>query len=517
MRLDELQRRGELGLTVRACSEQLHRGIRWVHTTELPDPSQYLEGGELILTNGMWHASPEDAERFVAALARSAVSGLGYGLLAPTLRRVPPDVVAACERHGIPLLEVPRELPFMAISRAVLEDLAEQRQSELRQTVRLSERLLYAARRGAPPADLLRVLADHSPEAWLVTPSGRLLGALGDAPPAAHLRDAARRARACERHPADIVLSDGGAASAFAAAAFGHAEAYLIWPRSIGEVSQAEYAAIDQTLGFLALELAHQRAVRAKEDQFARELVDLIDAGASLHSETVARMRALGLDPHGPLRIVVCSVQEADDDRLEWLAEAQRHFLESRRLASAVPVVRGQAVAIVAWPDAVGDADGAALGRDLAALAIDALDRDVRVSVGVGGLARDAGMLRRSLIEARHACRLAGMRGGVATARDLGSHTVLFAMHDHDVRASFRSAVLGAVLDYDAVHGTELVRTLDVFLWSNGRWQSSADALSIHVNTLRQRLHRVEQLTARDLTRIDDRIDLYLALHAARA
>ena len=512
VRLHELIALPELRLSVRAGADRLGREVRWVHTTELRDPSQYLEGGELILTTGIWRRSPRDSEPFVAALARSDVCALGYGLPTPDTRATPADLVDACERHGVPLLEVPHEQPFMAIAEAVFERMLERRQARLDRTVRLSERLLVAAHSGIGVTGLLRMIAERSPGAWLVGPTGRLLGWLGERPTADEAQDAARRARAAEQVPADAELADGRRAALFRATALGRTEAYLVWLESMASISQEDFDAIDQTLGFVALELAQQRAVRATEAHFARELIELIEAGEAAGAEASARLRALRLDPDGPMYVVACATDPSEPNT-DLLAEPLRDLWDAQGVPAVVPTVRGLALAIVA----AGDADARTLGRDARGALVRALPAGAGVGVGVGSRASSAIGLRRSLIEARHACRMAlagEARDGVATARDLSSHAVLFALHDDEVRTSFRSAVIGQVLDYDAANGTRLADTLKRFLRSNGQWQPTADDLSIHVNTLRQRLRRVEELTGRDLSSFEDRIDLYVALHA---
>jgi DNA-binding PucR family transcriptional regulator len=72
--------------------------------------------------------------------------------------------------------------------------------------------------------------------------------------------------------------------------------------------------------------------------------------------------------------------------------------------------------------------------------------------------------------------------------------------------------LIGPLERYDATRGTDLVETLTAFLESNGQWQATADRLHIHVNTLRQRLGRIEELTGRSLGSMDARVDLFLAL-----
>jgi DNA-binding PucR family transcriptional regulator len=74
--------------------------------------------------------------------------------------------------------------------------------------------------------------------------------------------------------------------------------------------------------------------------------------------------------------------------------------------------------------------------------------------------------------------------------------------------------VLGPVFDYDAEHDTNLIETLTVFLDCTGSWTRAGESLHVHVNTLRYRISRVEELTGMDLSDFAQRVDVYLALQA---
>ncbi|MGH3087713.1 MAG: PucR family transcriptional regulator [Rubrobacteraceae bacterium] len=80
--------------------------------------------------------------------------------------------------------------------------------------------------------------------------------------------------------------------------------------------------------------------------------------------------------------------------------------------------------------------------------------------------------------------------------------------------ASFRDSLLGPIEDHDSRRGADLLPTLEAFLVSGGKWKETADGLHIHVNTLRHRLARCEELTARNLNSMDDRVDLYIAIRS---
>ena len=92
---------------------------------------------------------------------------------------------------------------------------------------------------------------------------------------------------------------------------------------------------------------------------------------------------------------------------------------------------------------------------------------------------------------------------------------MLLAAHDAEVRAAFVQAVLGPVLDQDRARGTALISTLHAFLKDAGHWQRVADGLHVHVNTLRYRIGRVEQLTGRKLSSFEEQVNMFLALEEA--
>ncbi|MBA8955763.1 PucR family transcriptional regulator [Actinomadura namibiensis] len=106
---------------------------------------------------------------------------------------------------------------------------------------------------------------------------------------------------------------------------------------------------------------------------------------------------------------------------------------------------------------------------------------------------------------------LAGMTGGT-----VDSYALLLAAVPERVRRSFRDRLLGPLEEYDGGRNAELVHTLEVFLACSGSWNRTAARLHVHVNTLRYRIRRIEELTGRDLGTLEDRVDFFLALRATR-
>ncbi|MDP9227911.1 MAG: PucR family transcriptional regulator ligand-binding domain-containing protein, partial [Actinomycetota bacterium] len=69
---------GELGLSLAAGEDAAEAPVRWVHISELPDPTPWLSGGELILTTGLQLTSPKRQTDFARLLAQNHLAGLGF-------------------------------------------------------------------------------------------------------------------------------------------------------------------------------------------------------------------------------------------------------------------------------------------------------------------------------------------------------------------------------------------------------------------------------------------------------
>jgi len=140
----------------------------------------------------------------------------------------------------------------------------------------------------------------------------------------------------------------------------------------------------------------------------------------------------------------------------------------------------------------------------------------IRLAVGVSAPAEGVTALSGAWHEAGSARRLAAVRGitavSVVTSDEVSSHELLLATVPASVLRSFRERLLGPLVAYDDRHRAELLSTLREFLACSGSWNACAAKMYVHVNTVRYRIRRIEELTGRDLSRLDDQVDFFLAL-----
>jgi len=124
----------ELGLTLVSGQESAQAHVRWVHSTELIDPTPWLKGGELLLSMGIQLDGPKAQRELIERLADHEIAGLGFGT-GFTHKRLPAALVAAARKRAFPLFEVPYELPFIAITERAFAQLVNERYEMLQRNM----------------------------------------------------------------------------------------------------------------------------------------------------------------------------------------------------------------------------------------------------------------------------------------------------------------------------------------------------------------------------------------------
>ena len=125
---------GELGLELVSGQESAQTHVRWVHATELADPTPWLKGGELLLTTGMQLDGAKSQRDLIDRLADHEIAGLGFGT-GFAHKRLPAPLVTAARKRSFPLFEVPYELPFIAITERAFARLVDERYEMLQRSM----------------------------------------------------------------------------------------------------------------------------------------------------------------------------------------------------------------------------------------------------------------------------------------------------------------------------------------------------------------------------------------------
>ncbi|MFE9771887.1 PucR family transcriptional regulator [Streptomyces sp. NPDC005931] len=555
MRLRALLDTDALGLKLLGGEDELDRTVRGVMTTDLRDPSRYLSGGELVLTGLAWRRDAADSEPFVRILVQAGVAALAAG--EAELGDVPDDLVVACARHRLPLFAVHESVAFATITEHVVRQVSGERAGDLAAVVDRHRRMMTSGPAGGGPEVVLDLLgSDLDLRAWVLSPTGRLIAGSEEAgtalPPDVCARLAAEQlaaARTGRRGPHRVTLGQtayslfpvrGGGRAPQGAARDVRESVLSDWLLAVeadaGDWAEERLDLLHGVTQLIAVERDRRDAARTVRRRLAQEVLELVQTGAA-PAEIAARLRVaapvllpgLGAAPHW--QVVVARV-DWDGGEVDGGPVAQALLEEilvdpastgpeqSDRIAVAHS--GDEAIALVPLPAVTGEADGAEPGV-LADALLEAvreplgagLDGDGRLTLGVSAAVHSAEGLRGALEEARHARRVAAARPGRVCAaghQELASHVLLLPFVPDDVRRAFTARLLDPLRDYDRRHRAELIPTLEAFLDCDGSWTRCATRLHLHVNTLRYRVGRIEQLTGRDLSRLEDKLDFFLAL-----
>jgi sugar diacid utilization regulator len=265
--------------------------------------------------------------------------------------------------------------------------------------------------------------------------------------------------------------------------------------------------AVDYATAMIAVELAHRRDIAEVEIRLGRDLADDLVAGGAV-IDALARAEALHFDLSGSQRAVLVSWECPTPNGVD-IGAAVRHEFAAMRVPALISRRPHEMLVVVAD------------GHDLSSLygRLSTTMSSTRGTIGVGGrcLAKD---LAHSFAEAARALHIrveSRQPFGLSNHDDLGLLRILETSDGGGQLERYLNEWLGALVEHDRDHHSELVRTLGVYLEMGGNYDRTAGALIIHRSTLRYRLGRIRELSGRDLADPDSRLNLHVAIRARAA
>lgn len=270
------------------------------------------------------------------------------------------------------------------------------------------------------------------------------------------------------------------------------------------ELAEPDVRSLERAATVTALLLLNQRARDEAEHRLRGELLAELLAGAPYDDEVIRRRAILlGVNLDGPLTVVV-AVSGAGPVPGPVQAEAAS---VARALEGLVTTHAGRLVLLVP-------------GTDPGELAVRIVRRltDVTgtiVTAGAAGPLRHLAELaehERQATRCTKALLLFGREGQGASAQQLGVYGLLLSEADRHQVEAFVQTTVGPLEAYDHSHGTSLVETVEQYFAHDGGSAQAAAQLFIHINTLYQRLERVDRILGPSWRNGDGALEMRLAL-----
>ncbi|MFH8344094.1 PucR family transcriptional regulator [Streptomyces sp. NPDC018045] len=499
LRIADLLARPELNLSVTydVPAGPLDRPVEAATVSDLLHPGKWLQGGELLMTIGLvLPMEPAACRAYVRDVTEGGAAclalGLGTGL---PYQEAPAPLVDAAREAGLPLLTVPDDVPFIAVTKAVFDARADEQRAVLHRAFATQRRLTAAATDSGLQPMLEEWTAATGVGAAVLDPLGRLLATGGGqrTPPPAAAHDLVER-----------VAARGLRGSASSTAG--------------GRQMEVQPLGARRLRGLLLLTGSPDAAARA-----------VVPGLVSLLSLELER-RHLMDEPERRRRSALLS---------ELLSDAEGPAGRARGILAAAGLHDDRVRGVVVEPPAAGPADSGPhdIAADLALAVPGGLVRvadsglveavvgaglDVRDVLGRFAPRRPAGIgpltppdaVRVSLRQAAGLLGVSRASGVPEEARQSAASRLLLDLGDRRTLHGYADAVLGP-LDL-AEHGEELLTTLAAWLETGGAWDATSRRLGVHRHTVRNRLDKAMALTGRRLDDPDDRFDLWLATRVRR-
>ncbi|QIY76852.1 PucR family transcriptional regulator [Streptomyces sp. RLB1-33] len=508
-----------------AGADRLGRTVRWVHAGEVPNIASLLKGGELLLTTGYGLGTrPADQRAFVRTLAERGIAALVVEL-GPRFTRLPSALVETARSAGLPLVQLHREVPFVAVTEEIHTEIVNGHYALLQRAEEVHRRCTEALLGGGGIPQVLGILADFSGNpVFLETADGQLLYAAGAGSAGADPLQVweGLRGQHKEEPPAGTTLVDvpGGGPGT------GSVRARLVLLPVSAPVAPVHRIAAERAAGILAVVLMQ---ARQEEELAARGrgdfLTDLAE-GRIAAEDAPAQARVLGFKPgNSPLLPVVMRLADGPSPGGGWAVLARA---VAEELASVgVPVLLGVRPVEGRVPLLLGlrsESERAAVADRVAAALRAGVERAgmqrpgaqppvVVVGVAGGWAAASAGL--------RHAAETATAAQGLTDrpwydARRLDTDLLLWRLRDHPDLAAFVDRAIGPLRDHDLRSKPPLLPTLETYLAHAGRKAETARELHLNRQTLYNRLARIGELLGTDLDDPQTVLALSLALRARR-
>jgi purine catabolism regulator len=492
-----------------AGSHMLDREITWVHMVDHPDIAQWVKPGELLLTTGYnWPSDEVSSRELVRNLSKVGLAGVV--LAVPHFREhFPPEALEEANQVGLPLLELPWDVPFSEVTHEILAKIINFQGDIIERSEKLHRALTNAAVSATNLSDIAAALTSLLGRFVTFTdPAGGILGGSDTVEALTLLEPQFVGAVHGGSLPIDLTAMQRPLAVAFTT---GHRIVFpvrlhdtvvaLIWLDLAGdETQELDARAIEHASVVAALHMMHQRQLAQQEDRLGYALVaGLLDGEFSATAAALERARVCGWSDSKAYRVCLVLLDEPIPltpeglERRERWVDSLKRELRARKLPELIAIWLNQLKFIVP-EDASALSLWEALSDKRSAMAIS------RIHTGVKGMA----------VGAQDVDAL------VPTLRPGRLHQfdeILFPralMGDPNARDLLVERLIGPLSEKR--RGESLLETVCTLADEGFQLANTAKALGIHISTLRYRVERIESILKLSLEDPKMRFQLQVAV-----
>lgn len=524
-----------------AGASGINNVVKFVDSMEVPDITPWLKSNELLVTTG--YSIKDDHDAFVRLIENLRhVDAAGLAIKPRFMGSIPDDIIQLADELGLPLIEIPMEVPFIQITHPLMKAIANRQTASLEFSEMVHKALTTVELEGSGYEDIAKTL--HTLIGNVVLITDRHLRILTMAGPLSILDlplestdegSGTERKLRIRKGQLDAMLRAYGTETVRIEGC-----SWNFWYRPARakervygfvfaieqektlrdlELIALEHATTTATLAFLKQELVREQLKMVEYDFFTELLLGSITNPQEAHQRT----KLLGW-PQPPWSLVVMDV----DDFSSYIADLGE---------SAIRRIKDQIRDIIA--DETGDEKTifALMGKSdsfiflfsakamkgrrrmdesiEAAIARLRKETGLSMSVGISGQIDDVMGIPEGHKEAQLALKITRLvrgAGSIGHYEQLNLERALLDLSGSEALKQYHRETLGKVAEYDSTNNGQLIKTMEVLVDSAGNRSQASKALYIHRNTLAYRIKQIEKLSGLSLSNPADLVTVAILL-----
>ena len=517
--------------------------IKYVDVMEVPDAVNWVREDEMLLTTVFAIKNDVKAqEDLIVKMAKIKASAL---CIKPGrfIDKIPRKMLKLAEELGLPIIELPPEVPYIDIINQVLSRILSKKASTLELINRIHTSLTDVVLEGGGLQAICRKLSKLTGYPIVILNSNNNIVAYSAERKEIynvinHLRLMKEFENYKEsRSPTTRIFEYQGERTVVTPIVIEKKiYGFLIMLGHDATTKELNIKALEQGAIVAALEFLKEKNVQEIKKRLMKDLInDLLEGNTSNPDLLRERAHYFGWDLESGMQVVVIDIEQPKNkssrEGTGSLSGFKNCFLDVIKITvkkvdprAIVTDKSGRIVVLVNIPEECKKSLNTLysytkeVASDIQQEIASNLE-DVNINLGIGRYYENVEGISKSYKEALEAVYLGKKILGsnkVIHFDDLGVYKILLDMHDKNQLQEFALNYLGPLIEYDKKWGTDLITTLEAYIKNDKKICKTADELFVHRNTVRYRIERINDILGVDLEDGDMLFNIYFSLKALK-
>jgi PucR family transcriptional regulator, purine catabolism regulatory protein len=526
-----------------AGHQGLDNQVCFFNIMEVPEVTRWMKGGEFLVTAGF--AIKDDVnlrKKLIYDLAEKNVAAFGIKP-GQYFNEIPKDMIEHADRVGLPLLQLPSDVPYMEFMLPIFEILISQQLNQLKRNEQIHHCMLEALLSGGGSLSICKALYDSlGRPVYIIDNSGNIVNNISNEKYGQGFSSGELmgiwtqldnellkcRPNRCNRinlefsgKYEDVVLVPVQTNNTI--------NGYIFVLDTEKKLDDQDLAALEYAGTISAIEFVKEKSVFETERKIRGELLEDLISGNFPTEETVIRRASyLNFNLNSKLVTFIANIDQFEKYMIYHTNQDENHIQEIKNhlfeeIHKAFLGYNGGTMLLMKSNCIIGlirmecDMNERVLNSRLIQICgkVEARYPEINISIGVGKTYKGARNIKNSYEEAETSLKVMhhlNEEKKILFFQELGPYRFLYELKGSEAMKTFYNEILGKIEQYDLQSNSNLVSTLNSYFKNDCSLLRTAENMLIHKNSVIYRIKKIEEITGLKLSNPDDRFNLLLCI-----